>query len=129
MAISQSVIATGITLIAKIQRQDALSIRKPPASGPITVATPVHAVHEPMAAPRSAGGNVWMISASVLGTSSAPAMPWRARAAISTSTVGATAHRAEVTPKLATPAAKTVRRSNRSSSDPPTRSSEDSVSA
>jgi len=39
----------------------------------------------------SSGGNVAMINASVLGTSSAPAIPCSARAAISTSTLGATA--------------------------------------
>ena len=73
---SNSVIATGTRLIAKIHRHDANWIRAPPPSGPITVATPVHAVHVPIAAARSSSPNVSMISASVLGTSSAPAIPW-----------------------------------------------------
>ena len=39
-----------------------------------------------------------MISASVLGTSSAPAIPWTARAAISSALLGAIAHSSEQTP-------------------------------
>ena len=44
------------TLMAKIQRHVATSMSQPPASGPMTNAMPPHAVHEPIAAPRSSGG-------------------------------------------------------------------------
>ena len=67
---------------------------RPPASGPTMMAMPPHAVHEPIAAPRSRSGNAATMIASELGASSAPAAPCKARAAISVSTVGATAHAA-----------------------------------
>jgi hypothetical protein len=70
-----SVITTGSRLIAKIHRHEATSIRAPPPSGPITVAMPVQAVQLPIAPARSSSSNVSMINASVLGTSSAPAIP------------------------------------------------------
>ena len=54
-ATSTSVTSTNGTLIAKIQRHEAASTSQPPTSGPITVAIPDHAVHEPIAAPRSSG--------------------------------------------------------------------------
>ena len=66
---------TNGTLIRKIQRHDAASIKAPPPSGPITVEMPLHAVQVPIAPPRSSGGNVDMMIASVLGMSSAPATP------------------------------------------------------
>jgi hypothetical protein len=69
------VTSTNGTLIRKIQRHDATSISTPPPSGPTTVEMPAHAVQVPIAPPRSAGGNVAMMIASVLGTSSAPATP------------------------------------------------------
>ena len=53
---------------------------------------PAHAVHEPIAAPRSSGGKVATITASALGVSSAPKTPCSARPATSTSIVGASAH-------------------------------------
>ena len=52
---------------------------------------PDHAVHEPIAAPRSSGGKVATITASALGVSSAPNTPCSARPATSTSIVGASA--------------------------------------
>ena len=52
-----SVIRTTGTLTAKITRQETVSTRKPPATGPTTAAIPDHAVHEPIAPPRSSGGN------------------------------------------------------------------------
>ena len=52
---------------------------------------PLHAVHVPIAAPRSAPENVEVISASDAGVSSAPAMPCKPRKTISVSTFGATA--------------------------------------
>ena len=62
------------------------------------------------------------------GTSRAPARPWSARVAISTSIVGAIAHSTHVSPKPASPMAKILLRPIRSPSDPPTSSSEPSIS-
>ena len=59
-------IANG-TLIRKIQRQLALVTSQPPARGPITNAIPVHAVQEPIAAPRASPLNVVAITASPPG--------------------------------------------------------------
>ena len=82
----------------------------------------------PIAPARSSpSGNVSTIRASVLGTSRAPAIPCSARAAIRNPLLGATAHNSENAPKPVTPSAKTRRRPNRSPSEPPTSSSEDSV--
>ena len=122
-------ITTGTTLTRNTQRHEATVTSAPPPSGPITVAIPVHAVHVPIAIARSCSANVSMISASVLGTSSAPATPWIARAAISTPLVGAAAHSSEQTPNAPVPIANTRRRPNRSPSEPPTSSSAESVSA
>ena len=94
----------------------------------MTVAIPVQAVHDPIALPRSDSGKLEMMIASVLGTSSAPNTPWRARNAISSSTEGAIAQASDMTPNPATPTEKIRLRSNRSSSEPPTSSSELSVS-
>ena len=62
---------------------------------------PDQAVHEPIAAPRSAAGKVAMMTASALGVSSAPNTPCSARPAISTSMVGATAHSTETSAEAA----------------------------
>ena len=70
---------------------------------------PDQAVHEPMAAPRSAAGNAAMMSASALGVSSAPNAPCSARPAIRNSMLGATAHSTETTPKPPTPIENTRR--------------------
>ena len=125
---SASVATTNGTLIPKIQRHDALSTSRPPPSGPITIAMPAHAVHDPIAAPRSSAGNVEVMTASEAGTSSAPATPCSARAATSSSAVGASAHRTEVTPNPTSPTVKIRRRPSRSPSEPPTSSSAPSVS-
>ena len=121
---STSVAITNGMLIAKIQRHDAWSMISPPPSGPATAAMPVHAVHDPIAAPRSLGANVETMTASALGVSSAPNAPWSARAPTSTSIVGASAHSSELTPKPATPIENTLRSPNTSPRRPPTRMSE-----
>ena len=120
--------STNGTFTPKIQRHDTAWTISPPASGPMIVAIPPHAVHEPMAAPRSSSGNVATMTASALGASSAPARPWSARAATSVPIVGATAQSSEVTPNPPTPSAKIRRSPNRSPSEPPTRMSEPSTS-
>ena len=83
---------------AKISRHDTASTNHPPASGPMTVAIPDHAVHEPIAPPRSSRGNASTITASELGISSAPNAPWSARHAIRKPMLGAIAHSSETTP-------------------------------
>ena len=125
---SASVIATSGRLIRKIQRQEATPRSQPPKSGPTTVETPLHAVHVPIAAPRSSPSNVAAITASELGVSSAPAIPCTARAPMSRFDVGASAQRSDAAPKAPTPSAKIRRSPYRSPSDPPTRISEPSVS-
>ena len=115
-------------LMRKIQRQDASTSSSPPASGPSTPKIAPHAVQLPIAAPRSDAEKVFTITASELGTSSAPAIPCTARAATSGPIDGASAHASDATPKPATPIAKIRRSPYRSPSDPPTRISEPSVS-
>ena len=115
------------TLIAKIQRHEVVSTSWPPMSGPSTVPMPAQAVQEPTARPRSAGGNVVTITASAAGVRSAPATPCSARAATSSSIVGASAHASDVTPKPSTPSANTLRSPKMSPSEPPIKSSEPSV--
>jgi hypothetical protein len=123
-----SVASTSGTLIAKIQRHDASCTSTPPPSGPTTSAMPVHAVHEPIAAPRSDAPNVAVISARLLGTSAAPAIPWMPRATISSSGLGASAHSSDSAPKPARPIMNTRLRPKMSPSEPPTSSSAPSVS-
>jgi hypothetical protein len=122
-----SVTITIGTLIAKIHRHDAESTSWPPTSGPSTVPIPPQAVHAPMALPRSAGGNAETITASAAGVSAAPATPWSARPAISTSIEGATAQITEVAPNATTPDRKTRRSPKMSPSEPPMRRSDPSV--
>ncbi len=62
------------------------------------------------------------------GTSSAPAMPWSARAPTRNSSLGASAQRIEVAPKARSPMTKSRRRPNWSPRLPPTRSSDTIVS-
>ena len=119
--------STSGTLIAKIHRHDAESTSWPPTSGPITTPIAPQAVHAPTALPRSSSGNTATITASAAGVSSAPATPCSARPTTSTSIVGASAHRIEVTPKPPTPSEKTRRSPKMSPSEPPTRISEASV--
>ncbi len=92
------------------------------------MATPVHAVQEPIAPARSVSSNVSMSSANVLGTSSAPPTPCAARPAINTPLLGAIAHTSEHAPKPISPAANRRRRPSRSPSEPPTRSNDERVS-
>ncbi len=66
--------------------------------------------------------------ASEPGVSSAPPMPWRARAATSTPAFGASPHSSEATANHTTPTTKTLRRPYRSPSEPPSRISPASVS-
>ncbi len=93
--VSATVAAISGRLTQKIARQE--SARPAPRPRPVraTVAIPVQAVQVPTALPRSAPSKVAATIASEPGTSSAPAIPCRARAAIRNSTVGAIAQSAE----------------------------------
>ena len=105
-----TVAMTNGTLMAKIQRHVATSMSQPPASGPTTIAIPPHAVHEPIAPPRSSGGKLATITASALGVSSAPKTPCSARPATSTSIDGASAQTTLTRAEATTPSVK-IRRS------------------
>ena len=123
-----SVAITNGMLTRKIHRHDAASISDPPTNGPITAAIPDHAVHDPIAPPRSAGGKAATITASALGVKSAPNTPCKPRAPTTNQIDGATAHSSDAAPKPPTPSANTRRSPNTSPSDPPTRISDPSAS-
>src|SRR4051794_24497132 len=76
-ATSSAVTSANGTLMKNTQRHDAFVTSQPPASGPITNATPVHAVHAPIAAPRSSPLKVDAITARPAGGGTAPARPPR----------------------------------------------------
>jgi hypothetical protein len=128
LRISQRHAITSGTLITKIHRQEATFRISPATSGPIAPAIVPHAVHVPIAGPRSRCGKVATMTASELGVSKAPATPWSARNAIRSPIEGASAHSTEQTPKPATPTANTRRSPKMSPSDPPSRINEPSVS-
>ena len=88
-----------------MMRQLETPISQPPSSGPTTVEMPLHAVHVPIAAPRSVPENVEVISAREAGVKSAPAIPCKPRKTISVFTFGATRaeHRCEAEPGDAEP--------------------------
>src|SRR4249919_1520675 len=92
---SSSVHTTRGMLSAKIQRHVSWSTIQPPASGPRIAAIPPQAVHDPIAAPRYLGPKAATMIASEDGVTSAAAAPWKARAAMSTPIVGASAHATE----------------------------------
>ena len=79
---SATVTAISGMLTQKIARQESSPISAPPPAGPITVAIPVQAVQVPTALPRDSPSKVAATIASEPGTSSAPAIPCRARAPI-----------------------------------------------
>ncbi len=126
--VSATVAAISGRLTQKIERQEVRPTSAPPPAGPITVAIPVQAVQVPTALPRAAPSKVAATIASDPGTSSAPAIPCRARAPTRNSTVGATAQSAEVAPKAIRPKTNIRRRPNWSPSEPPTSSRETRVS-
>ena len=86
--VSATVAAISGRLTQKIARQEMSPISAPPPAGPSTVAIPVQAVQVPTALPRASPSKVAATIASEPGTSSAPAIPCRARAPIRNSTVG-----------------------------------------
>ena len=83
-------------LIRNTSRHDTESINHPPTKGPSAVVMAPSPDQVPMARARSSGWNEAEIMARLPGTSRAAAAPWRSRATMSRSAVGATAHSAEV---------------------------------
>ncbi len=91
------------TLIAKIQRHEALSTSQPPSNGPMAAATPDSPAQVPMAGARSSGRNdAWMRDRAP-GVSRAAPTPWSTRRAMSWAGVWAAAHSADATRNQPTP--------------------------
>ena len=107
---AQMTTAASGRLMRKMNRHDAASINHPPTNGPSAPAIPPSPDQAPMAGPRSSGRNDASMSASDPGASSAPPTPWSALAAISDSTLGATAQSSDATANQATPMTNTRRR-------------------
>ena len=98
------------TTIAKTQRQEALSTRKPPRKGPIRLEMPDQPAQAPIALPRSSSAKLASTIARLAGTSSAAVTPCRILATISTSPLGARAHSSEVAANPIRPMTNTIRR-------------------
>ncbi len=109
-------------------RHDTASMSQPPRNGPAALATPASPDHAPMARPRSPTWNDAEMMARLPGTSNAAAAPCTARAAISRSADGAAPQSSDATPNPHRPTRNTRRRPNRSPSEPPSTSSDPSVS-
>ena len=78
-ASTRATITSG-TLMMKIHRHEAESTIWPPMIGPARIPIPPHAVHVPIAPPRSSLGKTDTMMASAAGVSSAPETPCSARA-------------------------------------------------
>ena len=87
-------------------------------SGPPANASPMTAPQIPIARPRCAPSNSWASSASELGKTIAAPSPCSARAAISSSDDGASAHSAEANVNTHSPITNSRLRPNRSASEP-----------
>ena len=94
-------IAIGM-LITKTQRQEK-STSRPPMRGPTAAAIPVRPDHCPTPRPRSSLRRVALMMARLPGVSNAPPIPWRKRAPMRSSTVGAMAESSDATANQTTP--------------------------
>ncbi len=101
-ASTKPMIPTGM-LMKKIHSHPRPSTRRPPASGPTSIATPEVAPQRPMAAPRLFGGNVRVMTAIVCGVMRAAPSPCTARNAMSAPSVGDRPHASEASVKTASP--------------------------
>ena len=97
-------------LMRNAARHETAWTRNPPRSGPSVTRAEVDAAQTPIARPRSSPSNVAVMIESAPGTRSAPAAPWRRRARISTSMVGAAPQIADVIPNPSRPRRNTRRR-------------------
>ena len=121
-AMASATMPTG-TLMKKIQPQCRCWLMKPPISGPNASAIAPIAVQMPIAAVRSlACVNVAMMTASVVGTSSAAPRPWTTRAAIRTAPLPARPAPSEASVKITVPAKNSRRLPKTSEVRPPTSS-------
>ena len=111
------------TLIQKIQCQEMLCTTAPPTSGPSATAEPETPDHTPSAIPRRAAGKASASSVSVSGVTIAAPIPCTARAATSSSVLGASAAAAEAAVKSESPARNMRLRPKRSPSAAPVSSS------
>lgn len=112
------------TLMRNTDPHQNTSSSSPPTIGPSAIPPDRLAVQMPMALVRSAGSvNILRISDSVEGISVAPPIPMSARAAISTSGVGANAASADAAPNRAAPIIRSLRLPMRSPTFPMTMSS------
>ncbi len=110
------------------QRQPrTLSTITPPRIGPARNAMVVPAVHWPIALDRATPEKFDVMSASELGTRSAPAMPWMPRATMSNSGLTDTAQSSDATPNPTSPIRRITIRPSTSDSDPANRMSDPSV--
>ncbi len=117
-------------LTYRVQRQERLSVSRPPSSSPIEVPLAAIALKMPKAFGRS--GESWKVmvsSDSADGASSAPNDPCNARAATSTPNDGASPPRADAPANPSSPATNVHLRPNRSPSLPPSSSRLPKVSA
>jgi hypothetical protein len=111
------------TFSQKIHSQASPSVTAPPTSGPPTTASPVTPVKSPIARPSRSRGYAAVSSAIASGITSAAPAPCTARAAISHSIPGATAHAADASVNSTRPATNSRLRPYRSPSAAPVSSS------
>src|ERR1700739_1763273 len=102
MQIATTIAASG-RLMTKTYRHEYDPASHPPSTGPSADVTADDADHRPIALPRDAPEKFSLMSARLSGTKSAAPMPWRQRAPIAISIVGAAAQSAEATAKITMP--------------------------
>ena len=112
------------TLMNIAQRHEPMSVSTPPSSRPMDAPPEETAPNSARARCRSASSRAEVVSrASTLGAARAAPTPWRARAATSSSALGARPPSSEASTNTASPASKTRSRPSTSPSRPPSRSS------
>jgi hypothetical protein len=130
--VANSVTATAPTaiggLMTKIARQLRSSVRNPPTTGPIASASALTPAHVPIVMPRCSAGNACVMIDSVAGIMNAAPIPWTARNATSTASLGAKPIARLEAPNTATPNRKSLRRPKMSPSRPPVTMSTANVS-
>jgi hypothetical protein len=95
------------------------SISRPATIGPSTAERPDTGPSTAQALPIWSGGNRSRIRPKTCGSMTAPRAPWSAREPISSSAVGAAAHRSDAIVKPPAPISSIRRRPNMSPSRPP----------
>jgi hypothetical protein len=112
--------ATPIGILTnRTHRQDSVEVSTPPRIDPAAPPAPATALQIPSAQGRRSGANVVTMIVKVAGDSSAPPMPWTARAAVSQAESCATPPARLATVKSPRPNRNTRRRPNRSAARPP----------